>query len=92
VGHGTVPGGGFESFRTVLNTFQTRSNLIRFKIDVPKFEKVEMKYGYEVFDEKNKFSYRNFSRFKGGFQLKLRFISKFESKEAGHLGSLCSLV
>jgi hypothetical protein len=29
---------------------------------------------------------------KGKLELKLRFLSKFESKEAGHLGSLCSLV
>jgi hypothetical protein len=95
VGYGTVPGGGskwFEFFGMVLNIIQTCSNLIRSKKDVLEFEKIEIKYGHQVFDERNNFPYRNFSRFERGFELKLRFLFKFESKEAGHLGSLCSLV
>jgi hypothetical protein len=60
--------------------------------DLPEFKKIKIKYGFEGFDERNIFPYRNFSRFEREFELKLRFISKFESKEAGHLGSLCSLV
>jgi hypothetical protein len=76
----------------VLNILQTHSNLIRSKRYLLEFEEFEITYGYEGFDERNNFSYRNFSRFERKFELKLRFLSNFESKEAGHLGSLCSLV
>jgi hypothetical protein len=54
--------------------------------------KIEIKYGFEAFEERDIFPYRNFSSFEREFELKLRFLSKFESKEARHLGSLCSLV
>jgi hypothetical protein len=71
--------------------------LIQFKLDLIKkyllkFENFKINYGCEGFDEKNNFPYRNFSRFESEFELKLRFLSKFESKEAGDLDSLCSLV
>jgi hypothetical protein len=94
-GHGTVPVAfqkWFQSFQMVLNILQTHSNLIRSKRYLLEFEEFEITYGYEGFDERNNFSYRNFSRFERKFELKLRFLSKFESKEAGHLGSLCALV
>jgi hypothetical protein len=56
--------------------------LIRSKKDLPEFNNFEIKYGCELFDERNNFLYRNFSIFERGFELKPRFLSKFESKEA----------
>jgi hypothetical protein len=57
----------FERFQTNSNKFQTHSNLIRSKNDLLRFEKYEIKYGCEEFDERNKFPYRNVLRFKNGF-------------------------
>jgi hypothetical protein len=66
----------------VLNTIQTHSNLIRSEKDIPEFENCEIKYGCKEFDERNNFPDRNFSRFKREFEVHLRFLPKFESKEA----------
>jgi hypothetical protein len=66
----------------VLNTIQTRSNFIQFKKDILEFENFEIKYGRKGFDEGNNFSDRNFSRFEREFELHIRFLFKFESKEA----------
>jgi hypothetical protein len=35
-------------------------------------QKIEIKYGFEGFDERNNFPYRNFSRFEMEFELKFR--------------------
>jgi hypothetical protein len=53
-------------------TIQTDSNLIQCKQDVPELKKIEIKYGFEVFDERNNFLYRNFPIFRKDFELKSR--------------------
>jgi hypothetical protein len=62
----------FEIFQTILNKIQTCSNLIRFKQDLPELENLEIKYGFEGFDERNNFAYRNFLRFEMYFELKFK--------------------
>jgi hypothetical protein len=37
----------------ILNSFQTNSNLIRSKQDLPELENFEIKYGFKEFDEGN---------------------------------------
>jgi hypothetical protein len=41
------------------NQIQIPSNFDRFKKDLPKLEKIEIKYGCEGFEERNNFLYRN---------------------------------
>jgi hypothetical protein len=55
---------------------QRDSNFIRSKNDLTKLRKFEIKYGFEGFDERNNFVYRNFLRFKVNFDLKFRETSK----------------
>jgi hypothetical protein len=50
--------------------FQTHSNLIRSKQDLPGLKKIEIKYGFEGFDVRNNFPYRNFLKSKMYFELK----------------------
>jgi hypothetical protein len=48
----------------ISNMIQTCSNLIHSKQDLPELKKIEIKYGFEGFDEMDKFPYRNVLRFK----------------------------
>jgi hypothetical protein len=48
------------------------SNLIQPKINLPKFQKFEIKYGFEGFDERNNFLHRNVSRVEMDCKLKFR--------------------
>jgi hypothetical protein len=41
-------------------------------------EKIEIKYSFEGFEERNNFIYRNFLIFEVDFELKLREASRFE--------------
>jgi hypothetical protein len=63
-GHGTVPDGGSKMIWICSNGFKYNLNLIRSKMYLLKFKKIEVKYGCEGFDERNNFHYRNFSKFK----------------------------
>jgi hypothetical protein len=65
--HDTVPGGVGQTrlnlIQMTLNEFtlfQINSNLFWSKHDLPKLEKIEIKYGFEGFEERNDFPYRNF--------------------------------
>jgi hypothetical protein len=78
----------FNDFKS----FQINSNLFLSKQDLPELEKIEIKYSFEVFDERNNFLHRNVFIFEMGFELKLKFLSKIESKEDRHLGNLRSLL
>jgi hypothetical protein len=51
--------------------FQTVLSLFFFKSGIPELYKIEIKYGFEEFDERNNFPYRNVSRFGLGFELKI---------------------
>jgi hypothetical protein len=55
-----------------LNLIQTHSNFILSRQDLPRIDFFKIKYGFEGFDERNNFLYRNFSRFKMYFKLKFR--------------------
>jgi hypothetical protein len=55
----------------IISIFQIHSNLIRFKIDLPELEQLEIKYGCEYFELRNNVPYCNFSRFGMNFELKL---------------------
>jgi hypothetical protein len=70
VGHRTV--NGFELNPTVSNTIQTRSNLILSEQGLPILQKFEIKYGFEGFDERNNFSYKNFYLLEMEFEIKFR--------------------
>jgi hypothetical protein len=52
--------------------FQTHSNLIWSKQDLPVLQKFEIKYVFGGFDERNNFLHMNFSRFEMDFELKFR--------------------
>jgi hypothetical protein len=54
------------------NLVQTNSNLIWLKQNLPELENFEIKYGFEGFDEGNKFPYRNFLIFEMDVELKIR--------------------
>jgi hypothetical protein len=62
--------------------------LTQSKDGLLKLKKIQIKYDFEGFEIRNNFPYRNFYR----FGIKIGFLSKFESKEAGHLRSLGPLV
>jgi hypothetical protein len=50
--------------------FSTDLNFYRPIGGLPKLEKFQIKYGFEVFEIKNNFSYKNFSRFEKNVELK----------------------
>jgi hypothetical protein len=52
--------------------FNTRSNFLWPKQDIPEIKKFEIKYVFEGFDERNNFLHRNFSRFEMDFKIKFR--------------------
>jgi hypothetical protein len=58
--------------------------LIQFKRDLPGIKKLEIKYGCKGFNERKNFLDMNFWRLEREFELNLRFLFKFEFKEAGH--------
>jgi hypothetical protein len=43
-----------------------------FKIHLPELESFQVKYGFEGFEVRNNFPYRNFLRFEVEFELKCR--------------------
>jgi hypothetical protein len=51
----------FESNSNSFNWFHSKKNL-------PEIEKIEIKYGFKGFDERDDFLYRHFSRFKLDFE------------------------
>jgi hypothetical protein len=55
---------------------QTRSNLIWSKQDICKLDKFKVKYGFDGFDERNNFPYRNFLRFEMDCELKIKKVSR----------------
>jgi hypothetical protein len=52
--------------------------LIRLKDDLPELEKIEIKYGCEVFEIRSNFPYRNFLILEVDFELKFREAPRFE--------------
>jgi hypothetical protein len=54
------------------NLNQIRSNFILPKHDLHKLKKIEIKYCFERFDERNNFLHSNLSRFKMDFKIKFR--------------------
>jgi hypothetical protein len=52
--------------------FQGDSNLQQSKRYLLELRKIQIKYGREGFEVRNTFPYRNFSRFKRNFELKLK--------------------
>jgi hypothetical protein len=71
VGYATVATGavkGIQNDSNYFKRFQNHSSFIRSKKDLPDLKKFEIKYGFEVFDEKNNFTYRNVSRFELDFE------------------------
>jgi hypothetical protein len=62
-------------FETVSNEFKSNSNLFKFA-SIQKgssvARKFKIKYGFEGFDERNNFAYRNFLGFKMDFELKFK--------------------
>jgi hypothetical protein len=63
---------GLTAIQINFDIIQIRSNLVRIKTSLPEPENLELKYGFERFDERNNFIHRNFSRFKMDFKLKFR--------------------
>jgi hypothetical protein len=55
-----------KSIQTRSNLFQIISNLIHSKKGLSKLEKIEIKYSFEGFVERNNFLHMNFFRFKMG--------------------------
>jgi hypothetical protein len=53
------------------------SNMIWSKKDLPELKKFEIKYGFEGFEERNNFLYRNIFRFEVDFEWKFRKTSRF---------------
>jgi hypothetical protein len=62
----------FKTIQMNLNSNQTRSNFILFKLDLYKLEKFEIKYCFKGFDERNNFLHRNLSRFQMDFKINIR--------------------
>jgi hypothetical protein len=52
--------------------FNPVQNFVQSKLDLPGLENFDIKFGCEVFDERDNFPYRNFSRFEIEFELKFR--------------------
>jgi hypothetical protein len=53
-----------KDFKRIQIEFQTELNLIHSKSDLTRLKKIEIKYGFEGFDERNNFHYRNLLRLK----------------------------
>jgi hypothetical protein len=62
----------FKYISKYSNQIQTRSNLICSKWHLPELENFEIIYGYEGFDVRNNFPYRNFLRFEMDLELKIK--------------------
>jgi hypothetical protein len=56
-------------FKPVSNQIQVISNFGQPKKNLPELKKIEIKYGCEIFEERNNFLHRNFFRFKMDFEL-----------------------
>jgi hypothetical protein len=76
--HSTVPVGQVKSrsidFKINLNgfkRFQNRSNFDRLKKDLSELKKFEIKYGFELFEERNNCVHRNVFIFEMYLQLKI---------------------
>jgi hypothetical protein len=52
--------------------FKMKPNLHCFKSGLSELKKIEIKYNCESFEIRNKFPYRNFSRFEINFELKIQ--------------------
>jgi hypothetical protein len=61
-----------QYFFIFIQKFQINSNLERSKWCLPFVKKFEINYGFEGFEIRNKFPYRNFLRFKVEIELKFR--------------------
>jgi hypothetical protein len=77
----TVTGGGclicFKfKFKTISNQVQIISNFDWPKQYIPEFKKIEIKYGWEGFEERNNFVHWNFSWFVMYFKWKFREVSR----------------
>jgi hypothetical protein len=66
--------GVFHLFKNFLNDFE----LIRFKDGLPVLKIFQIKYGCELFEIRNNFSYMNFSKFRIEFELKIEEALGFE--------------
>jgi hypothetical protein len=62
----------------LIQYFQTELNLIKLKDGPPKLKKNQIKYIFEGNRVRNKFSYRNFSKFDLEFELKFKEALEFE--------------
>jgi hypothetical protein len=58
----------FENFQTDSNPIQIHSNWSCSKKDRLEIKKIEIKYGFEGFDERGNFLHRHFSRFELDFE------------------------
>jgi hypothetical protein len=58
----------FENFQTDSIPNQIHSNTFLSKKDLSKVQKIEIKYGFEGFDERNNFLLRNFLKFEVDFE------------------------
>jgi hypothetical protein len=54
------------------NDFKFSSNFDSFKRCLPVLKQFQIKYGWKEIEIRNNFSYRNFSRFKMEFELRIR--------------------
>jgi hypothetical protein len=71
----------FEMDSNVFNIFKRFQKSFNFhlsKKDIPELKKFEIKYGFEGFDGRNNFLYRNFFRFKVDVEWKFREALWFE--------------
>jgi hypothetical protein len=53
-------------------------NFDQSKKGLPRVKKIELKYGFEGFEERNDFLHRNFFRFEVDFERTFREASRFE--------------
>jgi hypothetical protein len=63
------------------NLIQIRSNLLLSKQDLLLPQKIEIKYGWKVFEIKNNYPYIDFLRLNMGFELKFRKLLCAQIKE-----------
>jgi hypothetical protein len=61
-----------------IQNYSNGFELIRSKGRLPLLENFKKKFGIEGFEERNNFSYRNFSQFRINFELKFREVLGFE--------------
>jgi hypothetical protein len=57
-----------KSIQTRSNLIQIISNLIHYRKGLPKLGKIEIKYGFEEFEERNNFVHRNFFKLQVDFE------------------------